>query len=90
MKVRQRFVLVFSAALMVPFVVFTALGVSDLGFYVSSYFFIYLAMRLVLDPKPKLRVDILGLALFAAFAFFIGQHVFSAMGIRLIVGVGVP
>jgi len=83
LKVRQRFVLVFSIALMVPFVVLTSLGVNDLGFYVSSYFFIYLAMRLVLDPKPKLGVDILGVVLFAGFAFFIAQHVFSALGIQM-------
>jgi len=76
-------VLVFSAALMVPFVVLTALGVNDLGFFVSSYFFIYLALRLVLDPKPKLRVDVLGLVLFGAFAFFIALHVLNALGIQL-------
>ena len=69
----------YSAALLVPFVILTSLGVNQLGVFVSSYLVVHLALRLVFDPKLRLKVDVLGLGLFAAFAYFVAQQVLLSL-----------
>jgi hypothetical protein len=59
---------------MVPFVVFTFLSINDIGVYVSSYTIVYFALRFVLNPRLKLKVDVLGLVLLAAFVSFLFPH----------------
>lgn len=71
MDSRQRFVLVYTIAAMVPFVALTFLNVGHLSFYVSAYTLEYFALRIVLNPKMRVRVDALGLALLVVFLYFI-------------------
>jgi hypothetical protein len=80
---RQRFVLVYAAAAMVPFTVFTFLNTDDLGVYVSAYTIVYFAMRLIMNPKLRFRVDVLGLALLALFVWFVALRVGSIVGVSL-------
>jgi len=79
MDSRQRFVLVFAAATMVPFTIFTFLNTNDIGIFVSSYTILYFALRLILNPKMRLRVDILGFILLALFAYFVAERVLSIL-----------
>jgi hypothetical protein len=67
---RKRFVLIYAVALMVPFIIFTFLSVNDIGIFVSSYAILYFALKLILNPKIRLRVDVLGIVLLASFAYF--------------------
>ena len=80
MDSRQRFILVFSAAALTPFVLFTFLNTNDIGIYVSSDTIAYFALRLTLNPKLRLKIDLLGLLLLALFLYFIAQRVFSVVG----------
>jgi hypothetical protein len=74
---RQRFVLIFSGALMVPFVVFPFLGIYDFGTYVTSYAIVYFALRMVLNPRLRIKIDVLRLVLFAGVVFFVAQRVIA-------------
>jgi hypothetical protein len=80
MDSRQRFILAFSAFSLTPFVVFTFLNTNNIGTYVSSYTIAYFALRLTLNPKMRLRVDLLGLILLAFFLYFLTQRVLSVIG----------
>jgi hypothetical protein len=80
MDSRQRFILIFSAAALTPFVLFTFLNTNDIGIYVSSDTIAYFALRLTLNPKLRLKIDLLGLLLLALFLYFIAQRVLSVVG----------
>ncbi|HKT22080.1 MAG TPA: hypothetical protein VJR06_05680 [Nitrososphaerales archaeon] len=80
MSSRQRSMLILAAALMVPFVALTYLSVDDLGVFASSYLVVYLAFRLVSNPRLRVRVDVLGYALLVGFVFFTMQHVTPLLG----------
>lgn len=80
MDSRQRFVLAYSAVALAPFAVFTFLNTNDIGIYVSSYTIVYFALRLTLNPKMRLKVDVLGLVLLALFVFFVAERVVSVVG----------
>ena len=80
MDSRQRFVLIFSAVALTPFVFFTFLNTNDIGIYVSSYAIVYFALRLTLNPKLRLKVDLLGLLLLALFLYFIALRVLGVLG----------
>lgn len=75
MDSRQRFVLLYAAATMVPFTVFTFLNTNDIGVFISSYTVVYFALRLILNPKMRLKVDVLGLILLALFAYFVVESI---------------
>lgn len=77
---RQRFVLVYTVASMVPFTVFTFLNTNDIGVYISSYTILYFTARLILNPKMRLRIDPLGLVLLGLFAFVVAQRVLMILG----------
>lgn len=79
MNSRQRFVLVFATVTAVPFTVFTFLNISDIGIYTSSYTILYFALSLMLNPKMRLRVDVLGIALILLSAYFVSQSAFSIL-----------
>jgi hypothetical protein len=64
---------------MVPFTVFTFLNTNDIGIFVSAYTILYFALRLILNPKMRLKVDILGFILFAFFAYFVAERVLSIL-----------
>jgi len=81
MDSRQRFVLTYSAVALVPFTVFTFLNTNDIGIYVSSYTIVYFALRLTLNPKVRLKVDLLGLLLLALFLYFVAQRVLTVLGV---------
>jgi hypothetical protein len=81
MDSRQRFVLLYSAASLTPFTVFTFLNTNDIGTYVSAYTIVYFALRLTLNPKLRLKVDVLGLVLLALFLYFIAQRVLGVIGV---------
>jgi hypothetical protein len=80
MDSRQRFILIFSAVVMAPFVLFTFFNVNDIGIYVSSYTVAYFALRLTFNPKLRLKIDLLGLLLLALFLFFVAQHALPIFG----------
>ena len=82
MDSRQRFVLLYAAVALAPFTVFTFLNTNDIGVFVSSYTIVYFALRVMLNPKMKLKVDVLGLVLLALFVFFVAQRVVSVLGVR--------
>jgi hypothetical protein len=84
MDSRQRFVLVYAAAAMVPFTVFTFLNTTDLGIYVSANTIVYFALRFFMNPKLRLRVDVLGIVLLALFVFFVALHVGSILGVAIL------
>lgn len=84
MDSRKRFVLIYASLAMVPFTVFTFLNTGDLGIFVSSYTIEYFALRLILNPKMRLRVDVLGLALLLLFAYFVAVRVASILGVPLL------
>ena len=83
MDSRQRFVLVFAAVSMVPFTVFTFLNTSDIGIFVSAYSIEYFALRLVMNPKLRLKVDVLGLILLGLFLYFVAVRVAGILGVAL-------
>lgn len=84
MDSRQRFVLVYAAAAMIPFTVFTFLNTADIGIFVSAYTIEYFALRLIMNPKLRLRVDLLGLILLALFLYFVAVRVASILGVSLL------
>lgn len=81
MDSRQRFVLIYSAAAMAPFVLFTFLNTNDIGTYVSSYTIVYFALRLTLNPRIRLKVDVLGLLLLVLFLYSVAQRVITIPGV---------
>ena len=83
MDSRQRFVLAYAVVAMMPFTVFTFLNTNDLGIYVSSYTIAYFALRLIMNPKLRLRVDVVGLVLLALFVYFVAVRVASILGVSL-------
>ena len=84
MDSRQRFVLVYAGVAMIPFVVFTFLNTTDLGIFVSAYTIEYFALRLIMNPKLRLKVDLLGLILLALFVYFVAIRVASILGVSLL------
>lgn len=83
MDSRQRFVLLYASLAMVPFTVFTFLNTNDLGIYVSSYTIEYFALRLVMNPKTRWKVDVLGLVLLVMFVYFVAVRVAGILGVAL-------
>ena len=84
MDSRQRFVLVYAGIAMIPFAVFTFLNTTDLGIFVSAYTIEYFALRLIMNPKLRLKVDLLGLILLALFVYFVAIRVASILGVSLL------
>jgi len=84
MDSRQRFVLVYAGIAMIPFAVFTFLNTTDLGIFVSAYTIEYFALRLIMNPKLRLKVDLLGLILLALFIYFVAIRVASILGVNLL------
>lgn len=83
MDSRQRFVLVYAMAAMVPFAVFTFLNTTDIGIFVSAYTIEYFALRLIMNPRLRLKVDVLGLILLALFLYFVALRVAGILGVNL-------
>jgi hypothetical protein len=83
MDSRQRFVLVYAGLSMVPFTVFTFLNTTDLGIYVSAYTIEYFALRLIMNPRLRLKFDALGLMLLALFVYFVALRVSGILGVAL-------
>jgi hypothetical protein len=80
---RQRFVFLYAGVTMIPFTVFTFLNTTDLGVYVSSYTIEYFALRLILNPRLRGKVDVLGLILLILFVYFVALRVASILGVTL-------
>jgi hypothetical protein len=76
---RRRFIIIFAALSMIPFSVFTFLNTSDIGLFITSYAILYFALRLILNPKMRTRVDILGITLLGLFLFFVAEHVYAIL-----------
>lgn len=81
MDSRQRFVLAYAAIAMIPFTVFTFLNTTDLGIYISGYAIEYFGLRLIINPKLRLKIDVLGLALLVLFVYFVASRVVSILGV---------
>jgi hypothetical protein len=80
---RQRFVIVYAALSMLPFTVFTFLNTNDFGVFVITYTIEYFALRLILNPKMRLKLDVLGLILIVLFAYFVALRVAGILGVPL-------
>lgn len=83
MDARQRFVLAYALMAAVPFTALTFLNTSDVGVYISAYSIEYFALRLAMNPKLRLRVDLLGLVLLALFVYFVASRIAYIMGVGL-------
>ena len=83
MDSRQRFVLLYAGVAMIPFTVFTFLNTTDLGIFVSAYTIEYFSLRLIMNPKLRLKVDVLGLLLLVLFVYFVAVRVASILGVAL-------
>ena len=83
MDSRQRFVLVYAAMAMIPFTVFAFLNTTDFGLFVSAYTIEYFALRLIMNPKLRLKVDVLGLILLVLFVYFVALRVAGILGVAL-------
>jgi hypothetical protein len=81
---RQRFVLSYALVAMVPFTVLTFLNTTDIGVYISGYTIAYFGLRLTMNPKLRLRVDVLGLMLLAFLIYFVALRVSSIVGVPLL------
>jgi hypothetical protein len=68
---------------MIPLTIFTFLNTGDLGIFVSAYTIEYFALRLMMNPKLRLRVDVLGLLLLGLFVYFVAVRVASILGVAL-------
>ena len=68
---------------MIPFTVFTFLNTTDMGIFVSAYTIEYFALRLIMNPKLRLKVDVLGLLLLVLFLYFVAIRVASILGVAL-------
>jgi hypothetical protein len=79
MDSRQQFVLIFASLAMISFTFLTFLNTTEIGIYASSITIIYFALRLILNPKIRIRVDILGLFLLVVFVFYVSQQVISIL-----------
>lgn len=77
---RQRFVVAYAVLSLIALTVFAFLNTNDLGIFVSSFAIIYFALRLILNPKIRTRVDVLGLVLLALFAYYVSVRVLSILG----------
>jgi len=84
MDSRQRFVLVYATVAMIPFAVFTFLNTTDIGIFVSAYTIEYFALRLIMNPKLRLKVDVLGLILLVLFLYFVAVRVASILGVNVL------
>ncbi|MDG6906021.1 MAG: hypothetical protein JRN20_09585 [Nitrososphaerota archaeon] len=80
MDSRQQFVIIFAGLSMISFVVLTFLNTIDFGIYASSFTIIYFALRLILNPKIRISVDILSLILLAIFVYFVAERVIAILG----------
>jgi hypothetical protein len=83
MDSRQRFVVVYAMAAMVPFTVLSFLNTNDFGLFFSAYTLEYFALRFVLNPKMRFRVDVLGLALLALFVYLLWLSAKGILGVAL-------
>ena len=81
MDSRQRFVLAYAAVAMIPLTVFTFLNTADFGIFVSAYTIEYFALRLIMNPRLRLKVDLLGLLLLALFIYFVAVRVAGILGV---------
>ncbi len=84
MDSRQRFVLLYATIAMVPFTVFTFLNTTDLGIFVSAYTIEYFALRLIMNPKLRLKFDALGFVLLGLFVYFVALRVAGILGVKLL------
>ena len=84
MDSRQRFVLAYAAVAMIPLTVFTFLNTADFGIFVSAYTIEYFALRLIMNPKLRLKVDLLGRVLHALFLNFVAVRVAGILGVSLL------
>ena len=83
MDSRHRFVLLYAGVAIIPFTVFTFLITTDLRIFVSAYTIEYFALRLIMNPKLRLKVDVLGLLLLVLFVYFVAVRVASILGVAV-------
>ncbi|HZW58405.1 MAG TPA: hypothetical protein VFF30_19110 [Nitrososphaerales archaeon] len=75
MDSRQRFVIIFASVAMIAFVTLAFLNSNQMGLFVSSYAIIYFALRLLFNPRMRLRLDVLGIVLLVLFVYYVAQQV---------------
>jgi hypothetical protein len=65
---------------MTSFVIFTFLNTNDIGLYASSFTIVYFALRLILNPRIRLKVDVLSLILLGVFVYYVAERVIAILG----------
>jgi hypothetical protein len=80
MDSKSRFVLIYTTCSMVAFVTLTFLNTNDFGLYVSSFAILYFALRLIFNPKIRISIDLLGLALLAFFLYYLAGRILTILG----------
>ncbi len=65
---------------MIAFTVLTFLNIVQIGIYASSYTIIYFALRLILNPKIRVKIDVLSLVLLGIFVYYVSERVLAILG----------
>ena len=71
--------MIFASLSLMSFTVLAFLNTTELGIYVSCLTIIYFGLRLILNPKIRLRIDVLGLFLLAVFALYVSQQIVTIL-----------
>jgi hypothetical protein len=66
---------------MISFVTLTFLNTNNFGIFVSSLALLYFALRIVLNPKMRVSVDILALVLLVGFIYYVSVQVLVVLGL---------
>jgi hypothetical protein len=80
MDSKVRFILIYASCSMVAFVILAFFNTNDPGLYVSSFAILYFALRMIFNPKIRISVDVLGLALLAFFVYYVSERIISILG----------
>lgn len=64
---------------MIAFTVLTFLNIVQIGIYASSYTIIYFALRLILNPKIRMKIDVLSLVLLGIFVYYVSERVLAIL-----------
>ena len=81
MDSRQRFVMIYTIVSMIPFTVLTFFNSTDITLYIISFVLSYLFLRVIINPKFRLSVDLLTYGFLAVFFVIIALRTFSILQI---------
>jgi len=65
---------------MAAFALFTVLNTSDLGVSISAYTTEYFVLKSIMQPKMRLKIDLIGLILLVLFVLVIALKAVAILG----------